>query len=95
MALSPGRALGAQSGDIIKLVLREIGWVVLIGIGIGIPMALAASRLISDILFKLRPDDPLTIALSVALLFGMAQLAGYLPARRAACIDPMAALRFE
>jgi predicted permease len=88
-------ALGAQSGDIIKLVLREIGWVVLIGIGIGIPMALAASRLISDILFKLRPDDPFTITLSVALLFGMAQLAGYLPARRAACIDPMAALRFE
>jgi predicted permease len=88
-------ALGAQQRDIRRLVLREVLWLVLAGIGAGIPAALAASRLVSGMLFGLPANDPATFALSAAILFSVAILAGYVPARRAASIDPMTALRSE
>ena len=88
-------ALGARPSDVLGLILREVLWLVAIGILAGIPFALAASRLIAGMLFGLSATDPLVIASSVCVLFGAALLAGYWPARRASRIDPMTALRAE
>ena len=68
---------------------------VLIGVAIGLPVALASSRLISSQLFGLKPTDPLTIAMATLLLLAVAAVAGYLPVRRASQVDPMVALRYE
>ena len=77
------------------LVIREGMTPVLIGIAIGIPAAIAGVRFISSLLFGLTPADPLTISLAPLLLIGVAALAGYIPARKASRIDPMAALRCD
>ena len=66
-----------------------------IGLVVGLSAALGAKRLIASLLYGLTPDDPLTIALASLLLLTVAALAGYLPARRAARVDPMGALRHE
>jgi putative ABC transport system permease protein len=88
-------ALGARSADVIRLVMKETMLLVVIGIAMGLSAALATTRLISTLLFGLTPNDPLTIAVAALLLIVMAALAGYLPARKASKIDPMAALRQE
>jgi ABC-type antimicrobial peptide transport system permease subunit len=88
-------ALGAAPGDILWMVLRETLALVLIGIAIGVPVAVAGARLISSQLFGLKAADPLTLLIATALLTGVAALAGYLPARRASLVDPMVALRCE
>jgi predicted permease len=88
-------ALGAQAHNVRWLVLRETLFLVAIGIAIGLPVALAATRLIKGFLFGLSANDPLTIALAVPLMLVVAALAGYLPARRATKIDPMMVLRQE
>ncbi len=88
-------ALGAQKGDVIRLVLQETLLLVLSGIVLGVPAALAAARLVSSRLFGLTPADPLTITAATLLLLAVAVLAGYLPARRASRVDPMVALRYE
>ncbi len=88
-------ALGASRGDVSWLVLRETLTVIALGVAIGVPAALAASRFISRLLFGLAPTDPVTIAAAVVVLAIVAILAGYLPARRAARIDPLIALRHE
>jgi len=88
-------ALGAQRGSVVRLILREVMWIALAGVAVGVPAAVAASRLISGMLFGLPANDPATIAGSAAVLLGVALLAGYLPARRAARMDPMTALRCE
>jgi len=88
-------ALGAQVGNVLWLVLRETLLLVSIGIAIGLPVALAATWLIKGLLFGLNANDPLTIALAVFVMLAIAALAGYLPARRAASVDPMMALRHE
>ncbi|MBL8204762.1 MAG: ABC transporter permease [Blastocatellia bacterium] len=88
-------ALGAQSRNVLWLVLREALLLAGIGIGIGLIAAVALTRTAKTLLFGLQPNDPLTIALATALLFFVAVVAGYLPARRAARIDPMIALRDE
>ncbi len=88
-------ALGAQSGGVLWLILRESMLLLGIGIAVGVPVALAATNLVRSQLFGLKPSDPLTIigaSLSIALV---TVLAGYLPARRAAKVDPMVALRYE
>jgi predicted permease len=88
-------ALGALRGDILWLVLRETILLVLVGLTIGLPAALAATRLISSMLFGLTPTDPVTISMATFLLVAVAAFAGYLPARRASRVDPMVALRYE
>jgi len=88
-------ALGARRGQVVGMVLREVLLVAALGLGISLPAALMASRLVQSFLFGIQPNDPLTIAAAVAVLLGAATLAGYLPARRAAGIAPMIALRHE
>ena len=88
-------ALGAEQHHIVWLVLRETLLLVMLGVAIGLPAALAATRLISSLLFGLTPADPTTIALAIFVMLGVAGLAGYLPANRASRVDPMVALRYE
>jgi predicted permease len=88
-------AIGAERRDVLWLVLREALTPVMIGIGIGLVASLAATRTASSLLFGVKPNDPLTITMAMLLLLAVAALAGYLPARRAARVDPMVALRDE
>ena len=88
-------ALGAAKGDIARMVLREVLMLVAIGLGLGLPAALVCARLIRHQIYGLSLTDPVSLAFAVGLLAVVAGLAGYLPARRAARIDPMAALRQE
>jgi ABC-type antimicrobial peptide transport system permease subunit len=77
------------------MVLRESMLLVASGIAIGVPVTIALTRLISARLFGVSASDPVTIALATSLLLAVAALAGFLPARRAARVDPMVALRYE
>lgn len=88
-------ALGAERGDVLRLVMREGLAPVLIGVALGLPAALVGARLITSLLFGLTPADPLTICVATILLLAVAVLAGYLPARKASRVDPMTALRCE
>ena len=87
--------LGATRGHIVWIVLRDIVLMTAIGVGVGVPLALAGSRYIQTLLFGLGPRDPATIAIAVMALTLCAMLAGLIPARRAAGIDPMTAIRHE
>ena len=89
------RALGAERLDIFRMVMRKVIVMVALGVCLGVPAALAATRLISSYLFGLRATDPLTIVLCSVLMLTVAALAGYFPARRAAKVDPLVALRYE
>jgi predicted permease len=89
------RALGAQAGKIIGLVLREGLALALSGIAIGVAVAWAAARGISALLFGVRPEDPLTIAVATALCLATAMAGCLRPAMRAARVDPLSALRME
>jgi predicted permease len=88
-------ALGAERGRILRIVVREALILALLGIIIGVPTALAASRLVAAMLYGLKPTDPVTILAAVGLMSAVAVLAGYLPARRASRVDPLVALRYE
>ena len=88
-------ALGARSSEVQILILRDVLWLVLAGLCVGIPLAWACSRLISGMVYGVTIDDPVTIALSSSILLIVSAVAGYLPARRASRIDPMVALRSE
>jgi len=88
-------ALGARQGTVLGMVLRETAAVVAIGIAIGVPVALALTRLVSSKLYGLKATDPLTIAAASLVLAAVAMFAGYLPARRASRVDPLVALRYE
>jgi ABC-type antimicrobial peptide transport system permease subunit len=77
------------------MVTREALILVIVGVTIGLPCALATTRLISSMLFGLRPTDLLSFSLATGLMITVALLAGYLPARRASKVDPMVALRYE
>jgi predicted permease len=89
------RALGAQTGDIIGLVLREGLALALIGAAIGVAVAYAAARGMSALLFGVRPEDPVTIAAAAALCFVTAVAGCVRPAMQAARVDPLSALRTE
>ncbi|MBO0860455.1 MAG: ABC transporter permease [Chloracidobacterium sp.] len=88
-------ALGAQAGHMLWMVMRETLWMALAGVALGIPAALVTTRSIASDLFGLSPHDPLTITLVTLSLMAVMMLAGYLPAKRAAQADPIAALRCE
>ena len=88
-------ALGARPGDVISMVMRESMVMVAAGIAIGLAGTVAAGRLIASLLFGLSPTDPPTVLPAVAVMMAASAAAGYLPARRAARLDPMAALRCE
>ena len=88
-------ALGARRAHVVGQVLRYAAVVTLAGLVVGIPGALAASRTLSSFLYGLEPGDVVTLALSVLVLGATALVAGYLPARRAARVDPAVTLRVE
>jgi ABC-type antimicrobial peptide transport system permease subunit len=88
-------ALGAERGDVLWLVLRQAMVLVAIGMVIGVPVTLALARLVSSLLFGLKADDPVALALAGVTLGVVAAVASYLPARRASRLDPMTALRYE
>jgi putative ABC transport system permease protein len=88
-------ALGAQRGDVLKLIVRQGMVLALGGVLIGFVAALVLTRLISGLLFGIGANDPVTLVLLTLLLATVALLANYIPARRASRVDPMTALRFE
>jgi ABC-type antimicrobial peptide transport system permease subunit len=88
-------ALGAQRRAVMTLVLRHALLLALGGIAIGIPLALAASRLVSALLYGVRATAPHTFVLASVLLGGTAAAAALVPARRAAMVDPVIALRAD
>jgi len=88
-------ALGAQGSDIQKMVLSTCVRICLWGLGVGLLAAIVVTRALKTLLFGVRPNDVPTFALSMLLLVCAAVLASYLPARRAAKVDPMVALRYE
>jgi len=88
-------ALGAQAKAVQWMILSESLWLLAIGIGLGLPLTLAATRLIKQQLFGLSALDPVTFAVSLFVVSGMTILAAWLPARRATQVDPMVALRCD
>jgi ABC-type antimicrobial peptide transport system permease subunit len=88
-------ALGAARGRVLGMVLGEVGRLTLVGIALGVGVALASTRLLATFLFGITASDPRTLVLSVVVLAGVALAAGALPAWHAARLDPMEALREE
>lgn len=88
-------ALGARRSGILGRVLRQSLTFVLVGIALGIGAAIAVTRLMTSLLYGVTATDPATFAAVSAVVFGVALLAAFMPARRAARIDPMVALRYE
>ena len=88
-------ALGADRQNVLKMVLRGALMQLAIGLAIGIPAALASSRLIASQLYGVKTYDPAILGIAVFVLTACALLAGFIPARRAASIEPMQALRTE
>lgn len=88
-------AMGARRSDVLKLVMRQGLFVTAIGLAIGMGGALAAARLLSELLYGIRPDDPVTVVGVVLGLTAVTMLACYIPARRAMQVEPTTALRYE
>jgi ABC-type antimicrobial peptide transport system permease subunit len=88
-------ALGAQRGDVLRLVIGESMTLVVAGVAIGLAAAIAAGRLVAALLYGLAATDAPTMIAGVIVLIAVSAIAGYLPARRAARVDPLVALHYE
>jgi ABC-type antimicrobial peptide transport system permease subunit len=88
-------ALGAQPRQVLTMILREATWVSLAGIAVGLAAALVLARLIKSMLYGLQPADPVSLISGAVLLIAVGLAASWLPARRAASVQPMEALRHE
>lgn len=88
-------ALGAQSGDVLRLILGEGARLAAVGVAAGIAVSLAVTRLMSSLLFGIAATDPLTFAAVAVLISLVALFASYIPARRAMRVNPIVALRYE
>ena len=88
-------ALGAPRGDVLKLILRDGARLAAIGIGAGVIAAVLAGYVLRSLLFGIAPWDPVTLLIVTAILSGVGLFASYMPARRAARLDPMKALHYE
>jgi putative ABC transport system permease protein len=88
-------ALGAQTRDVLRMVIKQGLWLAVLGLAIGITSSLALTRLISSLLFEVKATDVSTFTITAVLLWFTAMLACYLPARRASRVDPVVALREE
>lgn len=88
-------AFGATRGEVLWMVLRQVVVMTGIGLALGVPLAMAAGRVVRSMLFGVEPGDPTTIVVAIAVMAAVALLAGWLPARRASRMDPVSALRYE
>ena len=88
-------ALGAQRSSVMRLVLVDVLWLAGVSIAVSLPVSLLLARLLRSVLFGVSPSDPLTLLLGTLLVCAVASLAALIPARRAALVDPMKALRSE
>jgi predicted permease len=88
-------AMGAERVDVLRMVLGETGRLIIAGVVAGTVLAIATARFARTLLFELSPSDPTTVALAVVMLSVVGLFAGFMPARRAACVDPAVALRDE
>ena len=88
-------ALGAPRGWVVWMMFREVLLLAAAGLAISIPAALLGTKLLKSFLFETKPNDPMSLTVAAASLVAVAALAGFLPARNASRIDPMAALRHE
>jgi ABC-type antimicrobial peptide transport system permease subunit len=88
-------ALGAQTSDVMKVVMRNGVMLTVAGVTIGLAASLVLTRLISDLLFGVKPTDPATLVAITLLLLVVALVACFIPARRATRVDPIVALRYE
>jgi ABC-type antimicrobial peptide transport system permease subunit len=88
-------ALGAQPGQVCGMILRESSWLAIAGISVGITAALVLTHLVKSMLYGIHPNDPATLAAGVVLLLTVSLAASWIPARRAAGVQPMNALRHD
>jgi ABC-type antimicrobial peptide transport system permease subunit len=88
-------ALGAQPQQVIRLVLREAGWILCAGLAFGLTISVFASRMLAGMVFEVKPYDALTLTGASGLLLASGLAAAYIPARQAARVDPMQALRTQ
>ncbi|HYL63331.1 MAG TPA: ABC transporter permease [Candidatus Methylomirabilis sp.] len=88
-------AIGAKGADVVRMILGEAGWLTGIGLVVGTALALGSAQAAKSLLFGLKPRDPLTMVLAIVVLSAVAALASFLPAFRAARLDPLKALRYE
>ena len=88
-------AMGAQREDVLRMILRRAGWLTGIGVSVGLLLAFGLAHGVASLLYEVSPNDPVVFGSITAAITGIALLASWLPARRAARIDPMVALRDE
>jgi predicted permease len=88
-------ALGAGRASVLRMILKEVAWMCLIGVALGIPLAIALSRYLVSQLYGVAPTDLLTLLFAALTMMCVSIAAGFLPARRAATVDPTIALRYE